>query len=125
MGFPKKRTLIEATPQLPEELTYQARLRKAVYDGISEADVADVVKSLVVKAKAGDPKAIDMLFKHVLAAETTPQQLVQNNYYGDEAKPKLKRNGEPSKGAPSDSKLSVLRTRAEAGDELFPEEESA
>ena len=34
---------------LPEELTYQAKLRQACFDGVSEQDVADVVKQIVGK----------------------------------------------------------------------------
>lgn len=43
-----------------------SQLRAAVYDGISQADVADIVKKQVEKAKSGDSQAIRFLFEFVI-----------------------------------------------------------
>ncbi len=64
---------------LPEPETYQAKLRAAVFDGVSEADVADVVKSITAKAKAGDPQATKLFFDFVLGSK---KQVTVNNFLG-------------------------------------------
>lgn len=46
------------------EVSYwQESMRNALYDGVSAADVAAIVKSLVERAKKGDLKATELLFK--------------------------------------------------------------
>lgn len=124
MGWPKKKTLLVPTPQLPEEETCQAKLRAAVFNGIGEQDVAEVIANLVASAKKGDSKSIELLFKHVLAAPPAPQSLVQNNYYGEEGEKRAaKQRGRLIKGQAGADRLSVLRARAESGEELFDDAE--
>jgi hypothetical protein len=72
----------------------------------------------------GDAKATEMLFKHLLATDKPPQHLVQNNYYGDGEDKALKRRGRKrTHGDASPERLSVLRARAESGEELFDDAE--
>jgi len=68
---------------LPEEETYQASLRAAVFNGISETDVADVVKQIVAKAKGGDSHAQKLFFDYLLGAKTKPTQINIHNHYPD------------------------------------------
>ena len=70
-------------PQLPEEMTYQARLRAAAAGSVSEADVQDVVKGIVERAKEGDKQAIEQLFTHVLGANRAPTKITQNLVVSD------------------------------------------
>lgn len=44
----------------------QGQLRQAIFDSISESDVADIVKKQVEKAKAGDNKSLEFVMKYVL-----------------------------------------------------------
>lgn len=67
---------------LPEEQTYQASLRAAIFDGVSQSDVADVVKSIVAKAKTGDVAAQRMMFDYVLGGKTKPTQINVTNHFG-------------------------------------------
>ncbi|MEO1619141.1 MAG: hypothetical protein AAFV88_25040 [Planctomycetota bacterium] len=48
----------------------------AIYDSIDESDIAEIVKNQVAKAKAGDAKAIQFVFGHVLG---TNRSLTVNN----------------------------------------------
>jgi hypothetical protein len=64
---------------LPEQETYQARLRDAIFDGVSEADVADIVKQITAKAKAGDPQATKLFFNFILGNQ---KKVVVNNHFG-------------------------------------------
>lgn len=66
---------------LPEEETYQAKLREAAFNGITEGDVADVVKQIVTKAKQGDEKAQKLMFDYLLGAKTKPTQINIHNHY--------------------------------------------
>jgi len=59
-------------PQLPEEQTYQARLRAAAAGSVSEADVQEIVKGIVERAKTGDKLAIDQFFRQVLGSDSRP-----------------------------------------------------
>ena len=65
-------------PQLPEEQTYQARLRAAAAGSVSEADVQAIVAGIVQRAKDGDKVAIDQLFQQVLGAASKPTRIVNN-----------------------------------------------
>lgn len=66
---------------LPEEACYQTRLRNAVYDGVNEADVQEIVKGIVTRAKAGDASAQKLFFDQILGAKTKPTQIVVNNTF--------------------------------------------
>lgn len=66
---------------LPEEVTYQAQLREAAFNGITEQDVSDVVKQIVAKAKGGDPKAQQLMFDYLLGAKTKPSKIEIHNHY--------------------------------------------
>lgn len=70
-------------PQLPEELTYQARLRAAAAGSVTEADVVDVVNGIVSRAKKGDKQAIEQLFSQVLGTNRTPTKITQNLVVSD------------------------------------------
>jgi hypothetical protein len=44
----------------------QSQLRNAIFDAVSETDVAEIVKRQVEKAKQGDQKSIDFVMKYAL-----------------------------------------------------------
>lgn len=48
---------------------------------MSEQDVADVVKQVVTKAKAGDPKAQQVFFDYVVGVKNKPTQISIHNHY--------------------------------------------
>lgn len=54
---------------------WQESMRAALYNGVTEADMAEIVKGLVASAKKGDLKAADMLFKWTMG-QPAPQVLV-------------------------------------------------
>ena len=61
---------VDETVQTESDITsWQAGLRAAMYDAITEEDVSDIVKKQVEKAKEGDAKAIEFVFGHVLGAK--------------------------------------------------------
>jgi nitrogen regulatory protein PII len=68
---------------LPDEQTYQAKLRSAIYDGVKEADVSEIIKGIVEKAKSGDPGAQKMFFDYVLGAKTAPTTINVNNHFAN------------------------------------------
>jgi hypothetical protein len=85
---------------LPEEQCYQAMLRNAVYDGVKEADVTEIVKGIVERAKAGDPAATKLFFDQSLGAKTKPTSITVNNHFEDaEQAERLTRGGKRSRGA--------------------------
>lgn len=55
----------------------QAQLRQAMFNSISEEDVAEIVKRQVEKAKSGDEKSLQFVMKYVLGygQPTTLQQV--------------------------------------------------
>jgi len=96
-----------------EQQTAQAKLRTAVFNAISEADVIDVVKGIVEKAKEGDRVALKYLFDYILGGQVTTA--VQNNFY-IEGEPKV----EPTDAPPGTiAKVGVLAKRAKNGEPLF------
>lgn len=66
---------------LPEESCYQTRLRNAVYDGVNECDVKEIVQGIITRAKAGDAKAQQLFFDQILGAKVKPTQIVVNNTF--------------------------------------------
>lgn len=52
---------------------WQATMRAAMFDGINQADMAQIIKSVTSKAKQGDLKAADFLFRWILG---TPSPVV-------------------------------------------------
>lgn len=66
---------------IPEEQTFQARLRQAAYDGVGAQDVTDIVKGITAKAKAGDPAAVKLFFDYVLGQKTKPTSIVVHNHF--------------------------------------------
>jgi hypothetical protein len=63
-----------------EVRSWQESMRAALYDGVTEGDMAEIVKGLVSSAKKGDLKATDMLFKWTMGQpQTTVQQVVVMN----------------------------------------------
>lgn len=79
---------------LTEVVSWQTKLRQAMYDAVSETDVKAIVRQQVEAAKAGDKVAIKFVMDYVLASKQ-PVTLVQNNHYGVEeaARAEARRNG--------------------------------
>jgi len=69
--------------QLPEHLTYAAKLRTAAAKAVSEEDITAIIQDVVKRAKAGDDRARRFLFDAVLGAHQ-PLTLKQVNHYHDE-----------------------------------------
>jgi hypothetical protein len=67
---------LEQQSQLPEEQTYQAKLRAAAAGSVCEADAQAIVAGIVERAKRGDRHAIDQFFTHVLGAQSRPTKIV-------------------------------------------------
>jgi hypothetical protein len=57
---------------LPEELTYQSKLRAAMSGVVGESDVTEVVKEIVAKAKTGDRHAQKMFFEYLVGVKNAP-----------------------------------------------------
>lgn len=68
---------------IPEEMTYAANLRSAVYNGITEDDVVQIVKKITDQAKAGDETSVKLLFDYVLGKSAAPSKVVVNNHFSD------------------------------------------
>jgi len=99
-----------------EQQTAQAKLRTAVFNAISEADVVDVVKRIVENAKEGDRVALKYLFDYILGGRVTTA--VQNIFY-IEGEPKVE-TVEPTDAPPGTiAKVGVLANRAKNGEPLF------
>jgi len=96
-----------------EQQTAQAKLRTAVFNAISEADVVDVVEGIVEKAKEGDSVALKYLFDYILGGRVTTA--VQNNFYIDGAPEVEATDARPGTTA----KVDVLAKRAKKGETLF------
>lgn len=54
------------TPSVQDIQDWQARLRTALFEAVSEDDVREIAEGLVAKAKAGDLSATRMLFNFVM-----------------------------------------------------------
>jgi hypothetical protein len=68
---------------LPEELTYQSKLRAAMSGAVGESDVTDVVKEIVAKAKTGDRHAQKLFFEYLVGVKNAPTKISVHNHYPD------------------------------------------
>jgi hypothetical protein len=68
---------------LPEELTYQSKLRAAMSGAVGESDVTDVVKEIVAKAKTGDRQAQKLFFEYIVGVKNAPTKISVHNHYPD------------------------------------------
>lgn len=109
--------LSQLTPVNAEVASWQARLREAMFDGIKEQDVKDIVASLVQRAKDGDAQATRMVFEYLLggARGASTVNNVQINAPLP-ASPTRHRGG-------TRGKLSVLAARAANGEQLFRDDD--
>ena len=55
---------------IPEELTYQAKLRAAMFDAVNPQDITDIVKNRIAKAKEGDKDALKFVTDYLLGANS-------------------------------------------------------
>jgi len=62
----KSKLLVPQSKPTNDVGAWMATLRESLFDAVTAGDVADIGKKLVEKAKAGDLKATDMLFKYIL-----------------------------------------------------------
>lgn len=87
MSTPKQRGTLSLNAiegqLMPEEQTYQAKLRAAMAGCVSEADMTDVVKQIVEKAKAGDSKAQKMFFEYIAGVKNAPTKVSIHNHFSD------------------------------------------
>jgi glycerol-3-phosphate cytidylyltransferase-like family protein len=68
---------------LPEELTYQAKLRDAMYGAINEDDVTQMAKVMVAKAKQGDVHAVKWVTDYLVGLKNKPTKVEIHNHYPD------------------------------------------
>ena len=101
---------IQPEKALPEWLMM---MRRAATDSINEADIREIVRRQVERAKDGDKNAIKFVFDQVLGgAAMKGATFVQNIYRGDDA---AGRPDRPTKARPgSDAKVEKMRRRVEA-----------
>lgn len=96
--------------QLPEHLTYAAKLRAAAAKAVSEQDITEIVQGLVKRAKEGDAKATQFLFDAVLGAKQ-PLTLKQVNYYHEEPRENTNGHANGSTNGGSNGKPAPARLR--------------
>jgi hypothetical protein len=92
---------------------WQAKLKSAAFDAISESDVSEIVKAMVAKAKTGDANAVKMVFELLLNPK--PNTAIQNNVFVPPSPPPAAiSNSRPG----SSAKILELQARAERGEDL-------
>ena len=70
---------------MSEMLSMQMELRQAIFNSITDADVVEIIKKQVEKAKEGDERSLQFVMKYVLGFGT-PVTLQQINIHGDTGK---------------------------------------
>jgi hypothetical protein len=106
---------------------WMQRLRGALFDAVTEEDVAAIAKDLVKRAKDGDLAATRLLFSYVLGGSGTVKVrqavIVQQGAQGLPAMTECEPGGAPrfpTKALPcTDGKLVILAARAANGESLF------
>lgn len=81
------------------------RLRQAAFNGVTEQDMAAIVKAQVEKAKAGDERAAKFVLEYLVGIGAPARAITQNNYY----------RGNGTKRAKNGRDLDALSERATRG----------
>jgi hypothetical protein len=102
---------------MPEEQTFQARLRQACFDGIKESEVTDVVKQIVTKAKEGDAHSQKLFFDYLLGMKNKPTRIEVHNHYPDvsSAGKKVEEDARAARDRTLAAKRNGSRVEVEAG----------
>jgi hypothetical protein len=111
MSAKRNLKMLKPLDQAPDVPAWQAQLKAAAFDAISESDVQDIVKAMVAKAKTGDANAVKMVFELLLNPKTTA---IQNNVFVPAPPPGAISNNRPG----SSAKILELQARAERGEDL-------
>lgn len=113
MSAKRNLKMLKPLDQAPDVPAWQAQLKAAAFDAISESDVQDIVKAMVAKAKTGDANAVKMVFELLLNPK--PTTAIQNNVFVPPAPPPATiSHSRPG----SSAKILELQARAERGEEL-------
>ncbi len=62
-----------------EVVPWIQKLRNAIYHGVEEKDIEQIVRGIVQRAKDGDKASIKFVFEYILGAGT-PMIAIQNNH---------------------------------------------
>lgn len=93
---------------------WQDSMRAVVFDGVNAADIKQIVQRLVDNAKAGDERAIKMVFDYILGG-VGPQMVSQT----------LVLNGPPTDAKPgTKEKLKVMQARAARGESVSHDDDA-
>ncbi|HWA99005.1 MAG TPA: hypothetical protein VG713_10955 [Pirellulales bacterium] len=96
-------------------------LRLAMFDAVSRADIVAVMQSLVREAKSGNVQAAKLLLDYTVGAS---RPIVEGNLTIVNAATEQPSRPRPTTCQPgTPDKLSVLRERAAAGEELFNDDD--
>jgi hypothetical protein len=98
---------IQPTFALPP---WMAAMREAATGCINEADIKEIVKNQVDRAKKGDPNAIKFVFEQVLGGGMKGATFVQNIFTDG---PRPDKPGDEVPG--TDDKVRLMRRRVAAG----------
>ena len=71
-------------PQLPDEDCWTVKMRRAMQEALTEEDFADLAKSLMAKAKAGDKAALQVVLGQVLSPG--PKTVTINQHFHQQRK---------------------------------------
>jgi hypothetical protein len=85
---------------------WQQAMRTALYDGVSEGDIGEIVRQVVKKAKAGDLKAAEFLFRWTMGRQ---ELKVQNAVFL--ADPSGPRESDPSPEEIAQKTLQIREAR--------------
>lgn len=80
-----------AVPQRPDEDCWTVKMRRAMLKALTEEDFADLARSLMTKAKAGDRTALQVVLGQVL--QPGPKTLVVHQHF----QPRKNKRGKPGR----------------------------
>lgn len=93
-----------------EVTCWQQAMRTAMYDGVTESDIGEIVRSVVARARKGDLKAAEFLFRWTIGR---PEVKVQNAVFL--ADPTAARPGDPTPEEIAQKTLQIREQRAGRG----------
>ena len=76
-------TRAPTSEMIPEELTYQAKLRAAMFDAVNPQDITDIVKNRIAKAKEGDKDALKFVTDYLLGANSGITFVQEHHYHAE------------------------------------------
>lgn len=94
--------------------SWMAAMRAAVFDAVTATDMVEITQSIVTKAKGGDLRAADFLFRYIVGSPAAKGQIDVTVQHG-QPETVIDLGRRPDQPGPAAIRAAALKIRAQHG----------